>query len=59
MNDVLWLKNNSEPWSSVIDKWNSTFDYRKKLTTSTLTTVTEFFKQWPIFNDLRSDVLVR
>ncbi|XP_030750822.1 uncharacterized protein LOC115879167 isoform X2 [Sitophilus oryzae] len=28
---ITWLKNNQEPWSDVVSKWNATYEYRQRL----------------------------
>lgn len=53
--DILWLQHNTEPWATVIKKWNDTYAVRRN---SSAQTVTEFIKEWSIMNDLRSNVLV-
>lgn len=53
--DVIWLRNNTEPYEDVINKWKCTFEYRQLLKYDT---VESFIEKWPILNDVRSDVLV-
>lgn len=52
---VLWLKLNSEPWSTVLEKWNQTFQLRKK---TKLSSVQQFLEYWPTLYDLRAESLV-
>lgn len=54
-NDIDWLKIRREPLEEVIQKWNSTYEIRKE---SNVKTVTEFFKDWPVLNIKKFDVLV-
>ncbi|XP_057329860.1 uncharacterized protein LOC130670469 [Microplitis mediator] len=53
--DVEWLKENYEPWDTVIEKWRSTHEIRSCCTHKT---VAEFFNEWPILNDLRGKDLI-
>ncbi|XP_031334783.1 uncharacterized protein LOC116164711 [Photinus pyralis] len=53
--DWLWLRTNSEPWAVVVEKWQKTYHYRKS---SGKGTVTEFYEDWPILNDLRANALI-
>lgn len=53
--DILWLKHNYEPWSTVLEKWKNTYQFR---ILNTAHTVEEYFKCWPILNDPRAHVLV-
>lgn len=29
--NIIWLKNNQEPWADVVEKWTSTYEYRQGL----------------------------
>lgn len=54
-NSINWLKNNRNPWESVVAKWTETFEVRKN---SKYQTLREFIDDWSIMNDLRSKHLV-
>lgn len=53
--EITWLEHNTEPWEKVIEYWNKTYEVRSS---SDGTTVSEYLKQWPVLNDLRSPVLI-
>lgn len=57
--DIKWLECWREPWSEVLEKWRNTFSIRKiQSGDAAVTTIHEYFKQWPILNDSRSESLV-
>ncbi|KAJ8913335.1 hypothetical protein NQ315_013306 [Exocentrus adspersus] len=53
--DFNWLKYNTEPWATVIQKWNHTFTLRRK---QKYHSVSEMIRAWPVLNDLRAEVLI-
>lgn len=50
-----WLSSRTEPWQIVIEKWQQTYSLRQN---QNCQTVHDFFAEWPILEDLRSDILV-
>lgn len=56
--DLTWLKFNTEPWSTVLEKWNKTYDLRRPFQNQ-IETVNDFIKEWPVLSDLRAEALVR
>lgn len=54
--DLIWLKNNSDPWDIVVQKWKNTFEVRRA---SEAQSVHLFLEEHPILKDLRAESLVR
>lgn len=46
---MLWLGQNIEPWTEVIEKWSLTFEARRKFDTTNLQ---QFLKEWAPLNDI-------
>ncbi|GBP43090.1 hypothetical protein EVAR_96352_1 [Eumeta japonica] len=53
--DILWLRNNYDPWRTVIERWQKTYCARQK---EIYDNVALFVKAWPILNDPRSIELI-
>ena len=54
---MLWLKQNVEPWTEVLEKWSITFEARQK---SNVINFHEFLKKWAPLNYInRAECLVK
>lgn len=54
--DKIWLKNNSEPWDTVVEKWINTYNLRCSNTSSSL--INELIIDWPILKKSNGFLLV-
>ena len=53
---ILWLKNSSEPWSTVVQKWTETTQTRLNL--SKELSISQYFKEYPALRKSTGYVLV-
>lgn len=54
---ILWLKNNSEPITTVIDKWKKTSSYRQQKLRESYESIS-YFSEYPSFKSANGFQLV-